>query len=193
MLYECPKCTKKFNRKSNYDTHLLKKYPCKPLLQTSIEIPLYSILNSPRLHLNPLSPTDTQNLLIMKEEIVQNNSLNEKHDIITFLSVPPLIKTKKEYKCEYCFKIMSRSDVLQKHINLYCKVKKDNENINQNIQNIQNIQTNQTNQKILTETIQEMKIEIETLHKSYAKLEKEHNNIKRKLTKREAKRNKTPI
>ena len=64
----------------------------------------------------------------------------------------------EEYKCEYCFKIMSRSDVLQKHINLYCKVKMDNENINQNIQNIQNIQTNQTNQKILTETIQEMKI-----------------------------------
>jgi len=170
MIYECPKCTKKFKQKSHYIIHLNKKYPCKQLLYTPIEIPLFSTLNSSETHLNP--PLSIQNTPIPMEENGQNNVSFDKAQEIQIHIPEPSLKTKKEYKCEYCFKTVSRSDVLQKHINLYCKVKKKEDIIKEN------------NQKILAEIIEEMKNEIANLHKAYTKLEEENNDIKTKLTKR---------
>jgi hypothetical protein len=164
MIYECPKCTKKFNHKAHYNVHINRKYQCKPILHNSEDIPLFSTINPPEFRLNPLDTIQIPPFTV--EDIVRNNIHLDK------AIIPPLIKTKKEYKCEYCFKVMSRSDILQKHINLYCKVKKKDDIIKEN------------NQKILAEIIEEMKNEIANLHKAYTKLEEENNDIKTKLTKR---------
>ena len=46
VLYQCPKCNMVFNRKSNYDTHINKKFDCgqksKPSQNAFQNIPKYS-------------------------------------------------------------------------------------------------------------------------------------------------------
>ena len=81
--YKCERCLKEFDRKSQYDYHINKKFPCK---------------------INP-----------QKSTFFPQNSTQTKSIVETDL------------KCNYCGKVFSRSDSLNRHISGYCKVKKAND------------------------------------------------------------------
>jgi hypothetical protein len=59
-------------------------------------------------------------------------------------------------ECEYCFKLFARTDTLKKHIDSYCKAKK-NKDIQDKIDNDQNLK----NEQIIKEMLEEMNVLIE--------------------------------
>ena len=139
MIYECAKCGKKFNHNSNYKTHLNKKYPCKPCLIISTKIPIYSannpcnfaeiISDSNEIPQFEIEPCFDPNLIFNKIDNPMNNVIDSDQiiDPTQKNKIKKIKKIKKEFRCEYCLKILSRSDVLQNHINNHCKVKKNND------------------------------------------------------------------
>jgi len=169
MIYECQKCAKIFKQKSHYNNHLNKKYPCKPNINTPHNSAQSHNLPALEPHKSAQGPHKSAQLCGgNSQNNTQNNQQKNQQN-----NIPNNIPNNKQiFQCEYCFKTLSRSDILYRHITKYCKVKKSNDIIKEN------------NQKILTEIIEEMKNEIENLHKAYTKIESDNNDIKTKLTKR---------
>jgi hypothetical protein len=102
VLYNCEKCFKQFKQKSNYETHLNRKNPCK-----KIKNPNESKMNPNESKMNPneskMNPNESK---INPTEFNQNNII------------------KKEYKCTYCTKFFSSNSNLYKHLKNICKIKK---------------------------------------------------------------------
>lgn len=137
MLYKCNRCTKEFNRRLNYETHLSRKYPCKPLLQ----------------------------LDIINKEVLVGKDINNTEELV-----------EKIHRCPHCNIVVSRSDILYRHINKNCKVKKQND------------ATAQEREKILLEIIEEMRNdmqhEIAQIKVHATKLEEENIEMKKTLAKK---------
>ena len=98
FLHVCEKCNKEFNKKSNYLTHINKKFSCNKNLAQNIEIVPKNSKN-----------TTKNSKKTEKTEKTENTYINS------------------ELICKYCKKQFSRKDNLKKHFNR-CKVKKQDEN-----------------------------------------------------------------
>jgi uncharacterized C2H2 Zn-finger protein len=116
--YKCNICNKVFKRNPDLTRHLNKKKPCnlKIKLPNNCKCPLclktYSTKGSLRRHMrytcnvsrdNAKTPTQT---LIHSVKIASNKKISAIH-------------------CKYCDKKFSRGDNLNRHLNKYCKIKKD--------------------------------------------------------------------
>jgi len=122
MDYKCDKCNKHFTKKCNYLTHLKRKFPCvKPIIITpnvapNAPIPGESVLISP-LNVSNLVKNTSNSLPTM-------SSLNlNKCDDMNIDDSNTQNTDKKKHQCNYCLKIFSRNDILQKHMKKSCKEK----------------------------------------------------------------------
>jgi hypothetical protein len=102
MLYECSRCLKYFDKKSNYNQHLARKIQCKEIFINNDKSEEILPQNSSILLKNP------QNSSIL---------LKNSHKIINKTDNMP----KNNLKCQYCNKIYSRSDNLTRHMEKFCK------------------------------------------------------------------------
>ena len=111
VVYNCPKCFKKFTKKYNYDIHLNKKIPCTN--NNVIEQPniIMATKNTPIKRNNNIMATKNTPNIQNKNIMATKNTPND-DDIGDDLT------------CEFCNKIYSRKDVLKKHIFNNCKNKK---------------------------------------------------------------------
>jgi hypothetical protein len=95
VLYNCKRCFKQFKQKSNYETHLTRKNPCKKIEQ----------VNNNFLQVNDNFLQVNDNFLQVNDNCIQNNKL-------------------KGYTCAYCNKTITRKFNLNYHIKNICKIKK---------------------------------------------------------------------
>jgi hypothetical protein len=107
--YTCPNCLKEFNKKDSYIKHTeKKKKPCGLTPHNSTQAPHKS----------------AQNETIVLKEVKDEMSIRETNNL-------------KSHECTYCNAVFTRSDVLKRHIDRYCKTKKeyDDKNSENNILN----------------------------------------------------------
>ena len=106
VSYPCPKCYVIFNKKSNFDRHINKKYDCS----TKNNI--------------------TDNKLINNLEEIQNipNIPNNPNQIQNI----PVENKNEQLCCGFCSNTYSTKSNLNKHLKI-CKIKKENENEKENI------------------------------------------------------------
>ena len=129
-IYKCESCDKIFKQKSHYDKHVNnKKKPCK-----------FAVIQNNIPSINPPKPSDLEfttlqkppssfnlELLILKtlqkhsENIINptNNTINTNININNDKGVI--------YECDFCEKIFTRQDNLQRHLKNRCKHKKGND------------------------------------------------------------------
>lgn len=123
--YECCRCYKKFDRKSNYETHLKKKKPC-------IRIENKNTNSNDNQH---------QNDLLFNENIRENIRENIQDEVIDDETKNDQIHVQKKtiFLCNYCNEKFAQSSSLNRHIKTRCKVKKqdthDKEEIFQSLLN----------------------------------------------------------
>ena len=154
VIYNCFNCNKDFNRKSNYDKHMLnKKKPCNAI---NIIVPPKTTNLPPTCNNSPPKTTNSP-----------PNSTN-------FIDI--LIKELKpsinNCVCMYCEKSFARIDSLQRHLNGRCrskenydeleKLKKDMKIIIQNYQMIENNYQHLENENV---KLKNKIVEIETTQK----------------------------
>ena len=110
----CPKCNIVFDRKSNYDYHINKKFDCTPNNNNSIN--LLNKKNTGQIMCsfvqNPCSSMPNQNL--------HNNNVKNNMNVIFF-------------SCSYCNKNFSSKSTLTRHLKDNCKAKKNSDNEKENI------------------------------------------------------------
>jgi hypothetical protein len=144
VLYECEKCLKKFNKKSNYLMHSeLKKNPC-------IENTIFIAQTAQSLK-NIAQKAQSLKNIAQKAQ----NELKKIEDDIFFK------KILGEFKCEFCDKKLSRLFSLKRHYNT-CLMKKDIMN-ELKIENEELKHKNEENEKLKTEN-EELKKENEKLN-----------------------------
>ena len=127
VSYNCPKCNTSFNRKSNYERHLNKKFNCnqdiieyKKLQSTNI-IDNKSINFFPKIFQNfPIFPNTQKNkqIDIQNVDIVQNISQTNTNN--------------NNFFCNHCPKYYSTKGNLTKHLK-NCKIKINNDNEKENM------------------------------------------------------------
>ena len=137
MIYKCPKCSKTFSQKSNYNVHINRKFSC--IKENNIIIPSEDIILKFSDQIDKNNTNTTQNH--QKYTVIHNNTIISKQ-IIT--------KEKLEILCEYCKTSFCRKDVLLKHIKKNCKIKKI-------------FDEKQLTEKKINNNIDELKKEIENL------------------------------
>ena len=100
VIYVCIKCCKKFNRKSNYQRHLNRKFPCQKWQSNNIKNDEKWIKNgAPKCTKNGApAPKMVQNVQVKKKSVTCN-----------------LI-------CKFCKKTFSRNFTLNRHLKI-CKIK----------------------------------------------------------------------
>lgn len=119
VKYECPKCFKYFDRKSSYNYHMNKKYPC---IKNEIIIDKIDSIDNISKNRNITKIRDISKILEIQKENMQNNINNNK------------------FQCVDCLKCYSTNYNLNKHIKI-CSVKKNtdvkiiNNDINDNFEN----------------------------------------------------------
>ena len=134
--YKCFRCGYVASQKCNLKNHLNRKNICKPVLD-NISIPEikkhYNLESSTKLHKNPQNLHNfPQNLHNFPQNLHKNTSTKlhnfpqNLHNFPQFSTIPPQFSTIEEskYHCLYCNKNLSRSDSLQRHMNI-CKKKKE--------------------------------------------------------------------
>jgi hypothetical protein len=124
--YNCEICGKNFgNKKCNYQTHINKKFPCKPKSQS-----------------NTLEHITAQKNTLNKKVNTNTNKQAQNNEITIYKQIPIIISNQtksinnkpnpnpdKQFKCEYCSNTFTRNTSLTRHLEGgFCKVKKQNEN-----------------------------------------------------------------
>ena len=123
--YKCNICLKEFEKKFNLERHLNnKKKPCKPINPQNPTIP-------PEIHIKP-----------------PENPTNCSENIIKYDNSNFIVSNNKNF-CKYCGLVLSRKDHVKRHIDNFCKIKKDLD----------------IRDKEKTEQIEELKKEIEEIEK----------------------------
>ena len=122
VIYKCTCCEKEFNKKCNFDYHTTnRKKPCKP--KAIEEIPTINVITN-----------DIKEVIInVVKEVIANNANNVKDVVINDVkdvivdNVMENIITDNSAKCicKHCNVIFSKNGNLQRHMNLYCKPLKD--------------------------------------------------------------------
>jgi hypothetical protein len=109
--YICEKCNKEFNKKCNYKDHLTKKK--KPCYLSTISI-LDNIHNASNLFQNSnVVHKTSENFFEITDVNINNKDDDKNQDELELKLV-----------CDYCDKIFSRYDNLQRHLKTRCKNKK---------------------------------------------------------------------
>ncbi len=115
--YQCAKCSKRFNKKSNYDNHLNRKYPCKQMRQAKTDSLFNNQCSADSDYLSPDS--DSSSVELAPENLLKVNKS---------LSSVSKIKTHKNM-CNYCGDTFSQCSSLYRHLNYdRCKIKKQQDN-----------------------------------------------------------------
>jgi hypothetical protein len=146
MNYICNNCEKDFKQKSHYNNHINRKNPCKPVKKN-----IY--VEDSKLRTTPHNSAQLHTEPNIKGNDINTTQILVDNDIDTLLE-----QNNNKYQCPHCFIILSRSDVLHRHIEKYCNVvKKENEE-----------------KKLLKEIIEEMK----ELKKEIKELKEENKELK---------------
>ena len=144
VWYKCDRCNKHFKLRGDYLRHVNRKIPCK------IDAPICT----------EIAPTP----YYKKEYMIENKEEFHAPDKIQIEKINELTNKKQsevnDLKCNYCNKQFSRNYSLNRHINLRCEIKKQQDN-----------QKEQIFQKLLDEMM-ELKKEISELKKSNKNINK---------------------
>ena len=155
----CPKCNMEFDRKSCYDYHLNKKFDCVIKSINTTELNGNNIENlkiSKNLQELAKISKNLQELakISKNEKITQNINENFIGSNSTSTQKSNLTKINEiSFNCSYCNKNYSSKYALSRHLNDYCKAKKDIDTEKENIF------------KLLLEKDKQMEIEINELKK----------------------------
>ena len=127
--YLCYRCGYVASQKCNLKNHLNRKNICKSTLDDiSIqEIKKhYNLESSTKLHKKPQFSTKSPQFSTKSPHNDFHNFPQKLHNFPQFSTIPPQNSTIEEskYHCLYCNKNLSRSDSLQRHMNI-CKKKKE--------------------------------------------------------------------
>ena len=151
VIYECPKCLKKFLKKSNFSKHQNKKYNCINKVininEKSCEDKIDNIsfqnipINSNTQYIIPkLSNNDIEHNLFsdILDNNFENTIVNNSIDNLTNNSIEKNEKNEKNedkniFCCLYCMKNYSTQFNLNKHIKHNCKIKKEKDEERENI------------------------------------------------------------
>ncbi len=116
--YICNICNKNFSKKDNFIKHTqLKKNPCKPIFQISLQDPPISLQDPPISLQDP--PISLQNSQFLATKSINNNLTQDQCDKVK----------NNDFICKNCGKVFKRKDNLKRHIDYRCKVMKStNEN-----------------------------------------------------------------
>ena len=106
ILHTCKRCGMEFNQKCNYSRHLERKNQCKQINIITTE--------------EPQKPTQNNSIL--------NKNPHKINPIIIDVHNPAIdTKIDDNISCQYCTKIFTRKDALKRHLDNYCKLKKEKE------------------------------------------------------------------
>ena len=120
MKYKCFKCNKEFKQKGHYDAHNNRKIPC--------------VVNNDIHNVNNILPQNTANLPPNSAKIPSNSAkippnstiLTQKLKIIASENtIEDDLNKNNSFECNFCYKVFTRKDSLNKHIDGRCKVKKE--------------------------------------------------------------------
>lgn len=115
VKYNCSKCNKEFNKKSNYENHINKKKPCVKFSNKNTND------NEININDNDNSKLPLNNQIITKDENPLNETLFDKIDSLLNKNI---VNKGNTMSCIYCDAIFSRNDNLQRHMKERCKSKK---------------------------------------------------------------------
>lgn len=104
VVYTCNNCLKKFNRKSSYNYHINRKFPCKKIIYNNNIIDDICVSN-----IVYSTKNDSQRITNESQKIT-----NESQKIKN--------KEKVKHECNYCNKTFSTNSNLRRHKRLYCKI-----------------------------------------------------------------------
>ena len=135
MIYTCILCNKTFNRKSNYDAHINRKYKCNrikdELIDTNVNI------NQINQNVNQVIKQVNQNAQNINQNVNQINQNNTEC-----------------YKCLYCNKKYLSIQALSRHKKIHLNIQKDNVSYDELLQENKKIkETLEENKKIKEEMI----------------------------------------
>ena len=160
VLYSCPRCGYNVNNKSLYLRHLNRKLICKNIISNDdlqSEYTKYEIKNN----INPSKITRNfegyLNLPQNCTNVPQNNILQ-----------------KEEYSCDYCYKIFSRKDNLNRHYK-NCKEKKISEEADNSMNKLVNILNKQ-----IEDQRKEFRLELEKKDREIEKRNKQIDELIKK-------------
>ena len=112
MVYVCDKCNKSFDHKGHYVNHIKRKTSC----------------SGSKKDINNLNKTINSSILNKEEIIIANNK--EPIDILTNIVETNIVETNYNIQCPHCKKSFSRKYTLDRHIEETCKLKNNNNIIN---------------------------------------------------------------
>ena len=168
----CPKCKAVFDRKSNYEFHINRKFDCTQNTDNQSEE------NEVFQNFPNLSKTFPKFSKIFQENPDENllNNGDEKNYIETK-------NEKSDFNCCYCLRIYSSKGNLVKHLKV-CKVKKDNDEQKENIFKLllEKDKHHQEEIKIHKEEVDELKKQNKLLMDKIDKLIKTNSNSKQSKT-----------
>ena len=131
MKYTCPRCgVYTTNLKSNLKRHLNRKRKCTQIIQNEENIESKenhneshnAVFATNRITKESHNPLFTQNNPLFTQEMNHNESQN-----VVLSSPNTVLNTTKRWKCEHCEKTFSTNANWNRHMRLYCKVKKEQE------------------------------------------------------------------
>ena len=129
--YTCPRCNFTTHIKTKYTTHLRRKFICEniisddDLVKEYIKYNIKEKLNNVQFNLNSVETRQKTPKTNQNEPKRAGPSRNEpKYEDYSDESS----ENEKCYKCEYCKKIFSHSQSLNRHVKHRCKVKQDKDN-----------------------------------------------------------------
>ena len=168
----CPKCKAVFDRKSNYEFHINRKFDCTQNTDNQSEE------NEVFQNFPNLSKT-FPNLSKTFQKNLDDNFFNNKNK--KCISEDDIINTK--FNCCYCLRIYSSKGNLVKHLKV-CKVKKDNDEQKENIFKLllEKDKHHQEEIKIHKEEVDELKKQNKLLMDKIDKLIKTNSNSKQSKT-----------
>ena len=107
VSYNCEKCYKVFDLKGDYKRHINRKNPCKII--------------PPKLTNQPPKINEEKMIYDTNSNICPHQNLHQN------------IYNEKKNQCNYCWKFFSRQDSLNRHLEHRCKIKKEQDNVKEQI------------------------------------------------------------
>jgi hypothetical protein len=174
-IHKCHICNKKFNKKFNLKRHLKKLTPCKKnrkCFKCSKCGKSYTSKSNLKRHVYNLCSVHNENDQPLTQLPYDENS----RDFSTKCSKLKQDTNKYSNKCKYCNKDFSRNDNFNRHLNKYCKIKKDI--VMEKEQIFQKLLENATNEirNEMTDKINELKYNHKITNNNITNITNNNNN-----------------